>query len=104
MDKGLVYERQHRHIGEFATYGLHYTIDSSFADDHDTAKSTTGYVVFMAGSPVICNSKLQSIVSTLTYKAAYAATFEATKDCAWIQSFLAELGQMPDWTYSDSRR
>ena len=50
----------------------------------------------MAGSPVIWKSRLQSTVSTLTCEAEYAAMFEATKDCAWIRSFLTELYHMPN--------
>ncbi len=38
---------------------------------------------------------MQSTVSTLTCEAEYVAMFEAAKDCAWIRSFLTELGEMP---------
>ena len=95
-DRGLLYEKNHRHLNEFGEHGLFCAVDSSFADDHDTAKSTTGYVIFMAGGPVIWRSKLQSTVSTLTCEAEYVAMCEAAKDCAWIRSFLSELGVMPD--------
>ncbi|KAI0992476.1 hypothetical protein K3495_g15709 [Podosphaera aphanis] len=94
-DRGLLYEKDHRHLQKFEKYGLHCAVDSSFADDFDTAKSTTGYVIFMAGCPVIWRSKLQTTVSTLTCEAEYAAIFEAVKDCSWIRSFLTELGHMP---------
>ncbi|KAI0995048.1 hypothetical protein K3495_g13133, partial [Podosphaera aphanis] len=93
-DRGLFYDKNHRHLNEFGELGLFCAVDSSFADDHDTAKSTTGYVIFMAGGPVIWRSKLQSTVSTLTCEAEYVAMFEAAKDCAWIRSFLTELGEM----------
>ncbi|KAI0991754.1 hypothetical protein K3495_g16433, partial [Podosphaera aphanis] len=93
--KGLIYKKDHRHLEKFGKYGLYCAVDSSFADDFDSAKSTTGYVIFMAGSPVIWRSKLQTTVSTLTCEAEYAAIFEATKDCAWIRSFLTELDHMP---------
>lgn len=94
-EKGLLYEKNHRHLNDFGNYGLHCAVDSSFGDDYDTAKSTTGYVIFMAGSPVIWKSKLQSTVSTLTCEAEYAALFEASKDCTWIRNFLTELDEMP---------
>lgn len=93
--RGLEYTKDHRHIDEFGKYGLHCAVDASFADDFESAKSTTGYVIYMGGSPVIWRSKLQTTVSTLTCEAEYAAMFEAAKDCAWIRSFLEELGQMP---------
>ncbi|CAD6498717.1 BgTH12-01134 [Blumeria graminis f. sp. triticale] len=94
-NKGLEYTKDHRHVNEFGKYGLHCAVDASFADDFESSKSTTGYVIFMGGSPVIWRSKLQTTVSTLTCEAEYAAIFEATKDCAWIRTFLEELGQMP---------
>lgn len=94
LDRGLLYRKHHRHRTDYGKNGLHCAVDASFADDFDTAKSTSGYVIFMAGNPVIWRSKLQSTVSTLTCEAEYAAMFEATKDCAWIRSFLTELGQM----------
>lgn len=95
-DRGLFYEKNHRHLNEFGEHGLFCAVHSSFADDHNTAKSTTGYVIFMAGGPIIWRSKLQSTVSTLTCEAEYVAMCEAAKDCAWILSFLSKLGVMPD--------
>lgn len=94
-NRGFIYEKEHRHKEDFGKYGLHCAVDASFADDWDSAKSTTGYIIFMAGSPVIWRSKLQSTVTTLTCEAEYAALFEATKDCAWIRTFLEEIDQMP---------
>lgn len=94
--RGLFYEKNHHHIQEFGDYGIHCAVDASFADYFDTAKSTTEYIIFMAGCPVIWRSKLQTTVSTLTCEAEYAAIFEATTDCAWIRNFLTELGHMPN--------
>ena len=94
-EKGLLYEKNHRHLNDFGNYGFDCAVDSSFGDNFNTAKSTTGYVIFMAGSPVIWKSKFQSTVSTLTCEAEYAALFDASKDCAWLRSFLTELDQMP---------
>ncbi|KAI1006505.1 hypothetical protein K3495_g1716 [Podosphaera aphanis] len=94
--RGLFYKKNHRHIQEFGEYVIHCAVNSSFADDFDTAKSTTGYIIFMAGCPVIRRSKLQTAVFTLTCEAEYASIFEATKDCAWIRNFLTELGHMPN--------
>lgn len=93
--KGLIYQKNHRHRKIFGDFGLHCAVDASFADDYETSKSTTGYVIFMAGNPVVWRSKLQSTVSTLTCEAEYAAIFEAVKECTWVRNFLTELGQMP---------
>ena len=95
LSRSLLYRKDHKHRIDFGEYGLHCAVDSSFADDFDSAKSTTGYVIFMAGCPVVWRSKLQSTVSTLTCEAEYAAIFEAVKECAWIRNFLSELDQMP---------
>lgn len=93
--RGLEYAKDHGHINDFGKYWFHCAVDASFADDFESSKSTTGYVIFMGGSPVIWRSKLQTTVSTLTCEVEYAAMFEATKDCAWIRIFLEDLGQMP---------
>lgn len=53
LGRGILYEKNHRHREKYGIYGLHCAVDASFADDYDTAKSTTGYVIFMAGSLII---------------------------------------------------
>jgi hypothetical protein len=39
------------------------------ADDIDTARSRTGYVIFYAGCPIIWKSKLQTQIALSTTKA-----------------------------------
>lgn len=94
-NRGIFYEKRHGHVESYGRYGLHCAVDANFADDLDTSKSTTGYVIFMAGVAVIWRSKLQTTILTLKCEAEYAVIFEATKDCAWIRNFLTELEQMP---------
>lgn len=80
LDRALVCERQHCHSHEFVNFGSYYAVASIFADDYDTTKSTTSYVIFMAEIPFFLRSKLQISVVTLMCKVEYAAIFEATKD------------------------
>lgn len=91
LGKRLTYKKNHRHRNTFDKYGLYCAVDASFNDDYDTAKSTTGYLIFPAGVPVVSRSKFQPIVSSLTSEAEYIANFEASKNCTWIRIFLSEL-------------
>ena len=78
--------------------------DSDYAGDRDKAKSTTGWVFFMAGGPVSWSSHRQSVVAQSTAEAEYYALNSATREAAWLRSFLTELddhvnGPIPsEWT------
>lgn len=96
FDKGLLYDKENHHKEKYGIYGLNSVFDTHFADDFDTAKLTTGYVVFMAGNPIIWKSKLQTTVSILTCEAECTAILEATRDSAQVRSFLTELDLMPE--------
>lgn len=56
--RGISYRKGHRHIHEYGRYSLHFAVDSNCADYFESAKSKTGYVIFMAESPVTWRSKL----------------------------------------------
>jgi hypothetical protein len=59
--------------------------------DKDTMKSTSGFIVMMAGGPVSWRSKLQTTVSLSTTEAEYVAGVDAGKEIAWMQHLLQEL-------------
>jgi hypothetical protein len=65
--------------------------DSDWAGDHNTRKSTLGYV-FNVGSAVISWSlKLQSAVALSLCKAEYIGQTNATKETIWLQRLLNEI-------------
>lgn len=88
-------EKKHSYY-KYNSLGLFGAVDLSFSDCIDTGKSTTGYVFFMAGSPIAWLSKLQTIVARHTTEAEYVAFGAAAAEAAGIRNFLTELGVMPD--------
>lgn len=72
--------------------GLVVYVDADFAEDKDTRRSRTGYVLQYAGATVSCNSSLQRIVSLSTAEAEYMAAGSCAQEVVWFRSLLAELG------------
>lgn len=67
-------------------------VDSDFAGDLDTRKSTTGFVYLLNGSAVSWGSKKQQSVATSTVEAEFIAASHAIKEGVWLGSLLEELG------------
>ena len=71
---------------------LHAYSDADWAGDHDSRRSTTGYVVFAAGGPIAWQSKLQTTVAASTMEAEYMAAFNAIQECVWVKGVMSEIG------------
>ena len=71
---------------------LHAFTDSDWAGDLDTRRSTSGYVVVMAGAPIVWMSKLQPIVAVSSMEAEYIAAFFVIQEVTWIRAVLLSLG------------
>ncbi len=67
-------------------------VDSDFAGDQDSRKSTTGYVFLLSGIAVSWGSKKQQPVATSTVETEYIAASQAIKEGIWLGSLLSELG------------
>ncbi|XP_071717990.1 secreted RxLR effector protein 161-like [Rutidosis leptorrhynchoides] len=67
--------------------------DADYAGDHDTRRSTTGYVFMLGSGAVSWCSKRQATVSLSTTEAEYRAAAMAAQECTWIVQLLTELGQ-----------
>ena len=67
-------------------------MDSDFAGDKDTRRSTTAYFFTVCGNCVSWKSQLQPVVALSTTEAEYIAATEAIKEGVWIQGMLRELG------------
>jgi hypothetical protein len=79
--------------------------DSDWAMDKDDRKSTSGYVVMMAGGPVSWQSRKQPTRALSSCEAEFIALTEVTKEVLWLTYFLEELGidfEVPV-IYTDSR-
>jgi hypothetical protein len=79
--------------------------DSDWAQDKDDRRSTSGYVLILAGGPIVWQSRKQPTVSHSATEAEFVALTEATKDVLWLTYFLTELGIEYDTPviYTDSQ-
>ena len=66
--------------------------DADYAGDIASAKSTSGYVFYIANGPITWKSKLQTIIAQSTTKAEYIVINIAAKEAVYIKSLLKELG------------
>ena len=54
-------------------------------------KSTSGYVEYLTGAPIIWSSKRQTTIATSTTEAEYIGQFNAMKHMVYLDHFLTEL-------------
>ena len=66
--------------------------DSDWGQCKDNRKSTSGYVIMIAGGPVVWSCKKQRTVALSATEAEFVSLCEATKDTLWLTYFLTELG------------
>ncbi|XP_051148701.1 secreted RxLR effector protein 161-like [Andrographis paniculata] len=74
IDVGLVFGK---HISELKLNGY---VDSNYANDRDSRKSTMSYIFTLCGSCVSWKSQLQHIVALSTTESEYVAITEALKE------------------------
>ena len=65
--------------------------DSDWAGDHDTRRSTSGYVFSIGSGAISWSSKRQSTVALSTCEAEYIGQTQATKEAMWLQGLLQQL-------------
>ena len=71
-------------------------VDSDWAGEEETRKSTTGYVIMFCGSPVSWRAGLQKNVSTSSTEAEYVALCECTKEVVYLRRIVEECGCKQD--------
>ncbi|KAK2997449.1 hypothetical protein RJ639_025454 [Escallonia herrerae] len=67
-------------------------VDSDYAGDLDSRRSTTGYIFIFYGGPICWKSVLQSTTALPTTEAEYMALTEAAKEALWLKGLVEELG------------
>jgi hypothetical protein len=70
--------------------------DSDWGADVNTRKSKTGYIIYVAGGPVIWQTKTQKTVALSSCEAEYMAMTEAIQEVLWLKSMLGELKVTPN--------
>ncbi|XP_040967354.1 uncharacterized mitochondrial protein AtMg00810-like [Gossypium hirsutum] len=91
-----------RYLHGTLDHGLHFTknsklllerfSDASWGSDINDRRSTSGYCVFLGGSPISWSSRKQQVVSRSTAEAEYRSLAHVIAEMIWIQSLLTELG------------
>ena len=65
--------------------------DSSYADDKNTRRSTSGYLFHMGSGAISWSSKRQSTVALSSCEAEYIAETQAAKEAIWLRRLLQEM-------------
>ena len=87
-DLKLVYQGDlHASQDIFSAYS-----DADHAGNPDNGRSTSGYVLTIAGGAVSWSSRLQSLTALSTTEAEYVAAVEAGKEVVWMRQLLQEFG------------
>ncbi|CAM8906112.1 unnamed protein product [Rhodiola kirilowii] len=82
---GLVYKKYETKIK------LKGYVDSDYASNKDTRKSTTALYFTWAGNCISWKSQQQSIVTLSSTKVEYIVAVEAIKEAMWLQGILGEI-------------
>jgi len=105
MNMKITYGREPREGIDFGINELGGYVDASFAGDHDTRKSKTGFVMFLNGGPVSWKAKDQSIVALSTTDSEIDAAVRAIREVKGIRAQLFDLNleqQRPTILYEDN--
>lgn len=105
-----------RYINSTVHFGLNFCkrnasldlvgyVDSDFAGDRDSRKSTTAYYFTLGGNCISWKSQLQPLVALSTTEAEYVAVTDAFKEATWLQGILREANLLEGiaTVYSDSQ-
>ena len=66
--------------------------DEDYASDIETRKSTTGYLLELAGGSVTWSSQRQRIVTLSTTESEYVAAAAAAKEAIWLRKLMRDIG------------
>lgn len=69
--------------------------DSDWAGDHDTRKSTTGFVFLYGTGPISWVSRRQTCVTLSSMEAEYVALSDTCQELIWIRRLLSDLEEPP---------
>ncbi|KAK3009190.1 hypothetical protein RJ639_013530 [Escallonia herrerae] len=93
LDYGIIYKKG----GDCKLVGF---CDADYAGDHDTRRSTTGYIFTLGSGVVSWCSKRQPAVSLSTTEAEYRAAAMAAQESTWILQLLEDLHQPIEYPIS----
>ncbi|CAN0501684.1 unnamed protein product, partial [Discosporangium mesarthrocarpum] len=79
--------------------------DSDWANDPETCRRVTGYLLLINGSPIVWRSKLQGAVTLSSSEVKWTTVAHGMRHCIFIPGILAEMGIPQGATawYGDNR-
>ena len=80
--------------------------DAAFADDLLTRASTGGHIIFLAGGPILWQSKRQSLVTASTTEAEFINLTPTARNLLWIRATCQDFGiavDLPIVLFTDSQ-
>ena len=78
---------------------LEVFVDSDYAGDRIDRRSTTGYVIKIAGAAVSWSSKKQTTVALSTAESEFVAASACVSEILWFRGLLNEIGFCVIGTY-----
>lgn len=101
LDDGLKFSKDPNFNGKFK---IEAYVDSDWAGDPDTRRSTCGYIIHVNGCPVSWKSKTMKTIALSSCEAEFMALTEVCREIMWMCRFFDEIGleySIPE-IYSDS--
>ena len=83
IDKGIQYGSRR--------FDFHMFTDADWAGDQLSRKSTSGYVGFAAGGPIVWQSKLQTTVATSSMQSEYQCIYSGLQEVLWVRGVTGEI-------------
>ena len=83
---GLTFQRMMSKVPRLLGYS-----DSSYNNDVDDGKSTTGHIFYLGESPITWHSQKQEVVALSSCEAEFMAGTEAARQALWLQELLSEI-------------
>lgn len=65
--------------------------DADYAGDHDTRRSTTGFVINVHGSPIIWSSRRQRSITRSSHESEYIALSQGCQNLLWVLKLLRQV-------------
>lgn len=78
--------------GDVVSEKIKAFVDSDWAADLSDSKSTTGYVVYVYGNPVVWKSTKQKVVSKSSTFAEYYALSDCVDETLYVKQILIDVG------------
>ncbi|KAL2611475.1 hypothetical protein R1flu_023167 [Riccia fluitans] len=87
MGYGLLFDAQSHQAKTLVGF-----VDSDYAQDLDTRRSTIGYLMTLGGGCITWRSMLHKCKTLSTMEVEYVAAIEAAKEAIWLDQLSSEMG------------